>query len=358
MIDDSFERVVIRRGVTIREAIRAIDKGGMQFILVVNDNGTLYGIVTDGDVRRGILRNISLDACVEEICNTTPLVGSVEDPSERLDYLMLHHDRRQIPVLDGEGRLVRVKYVDEILRPKRRDNLVVIMAGGKGKRLLPLTEQCPKPLLNVCEKPILESILESFMYYGFWNIAISVNYKAQMIKEYFVDGSRWNAQIRYIDESEPLGTAGALSLLSERPSQPFFVINGDLLTNVNFTSLLDFHIEHESTATMCVRKYEMEVPYGVVTMNDCRVMDIIEKPVERYFVNAGIYVLSPDCLDSIPTQVFFDMPDMIKALIAQGKAVCSFPMREYWMDIGRIGDFERANLEYKHCFPGNDGKGN
>ncbi|MBF0461613.1 MAG: NTP transferase domain-containing protein, partial [Magnetococcales bacterium] len=238
----------------------------------------------------------------------------------------------------------------ELTQPTPKDNWVVLMAGGLGSRLGPLTEACPKPLLRVGPKPILEVILESFLEYGFKRFYVSVNYKKQMIQSHFGDGSAWGAEIRYLEEKERMGTAGSLSLLPERPAQPFFVMNGDLLTRIHFQHILDFHTKHQAQATLCVRRVEQTIPFGVVEMEQHRLVRIEEKPTHHYFVNAGIYVLEPTLLTLIPDQQYLDMPDLFRRAMAQGHATAAFPFLDYWVDIGQMGDYDRARQEYAQVF--------
>ncbi|MBF0127959.1 MAG: NTP transferase domain-containing protein, partial [Magnetococcales bacterium] len=223
-------------------------------------------------------------------------------------------------------------------------------AGGLGSRLAPLTDMIPKPLLKVGSKPILEVILESFIAYGFHRFFLSVNYRKEMIKEYFGDGSGWGVEIDYLEENGRLGTAGSLSLFKERPEKPFFVMNGDLLTRINFQHVLDFHLEHQSRATLCVRKVEQTVPYGVVRLDAHRLVTIEEKPVQEYFVNAGIYLLDPEVLSFIPGGQYFDMPTLFQNIIKRGETTAAFPFLDYWMDIGRMGDFRQACRDYPEVF--------
>ena len=224
------------------------------------------------------------------------------------------------------------------------------MVGGLGTRLRPLTQDTPKPMLKVGNKPILQTIVERFAEYGFVNITMCVNFNASIIRDYFSDGKEFGVNIDYVLEEKRMGTAGALSLLKERPSEPFFVMNGDLLTNVNFEHIFNYHILNKATATMCVREYDYEVPYGVVKMNDNKIIEIAEKPVQKFFVSAGIYMLSPEILDLIPKNEFYDMPALFEKLIKLSKNVISFPIREYWLDIGRMEEYQRANEEYKEVF--------
>lgn len=332
---------------TILEALQIIDRGSVQIALVADEHKRLLGTVTDGDVRRGILRGISLESPVQTIMNVKPNVSRSDDSREVIFGKMRQYNLRQIPVLDSNDRIIRLDLLDEILRQERCDNWVVLMAGGLGTRLSPLTDNCPKPLLKVGSKPILEVILENFIANGFHRFFISVNYMAEMIIDHFGDGSRWGVEIRYIYETKRLGTAGALSLLPFVPEEPLLVMNGDLLTKVNFRQLLDFHKEMKAKATMCVRDYEYQVPYGVVKVNNNRLTSIEEKPLQHYFISGGIYVVQPEALKHIPRDTFYDMPTLFSRLIALEEETSVFPIREYWIDIGRIDDFERANSEYK-----------
>ncbi|HZG87403.1 nucleotidyltransferase family protein [Paenibacillus sp.] len=347
---NSWEKAAVYPTTTILETIEAIDKSTMQIAIVIDENKKLLGTVTDGDIRRGILRNVPLHDPVERVMNASPKYASIHESPGTITSLLKNARLKHLPIVDEEMRVIDVKKLEDILKLEKRDNPVVLMAGGLGTRLRPLTEHSPKPLLKVGEKPILQTILESFIDHRFSNFYISVNYKAEMIKDYFGDGSEWGVSIRYIDETQRMGTAGALSLLPEPPMEPLIVMNGDLLTKVNFENLLDFHNEHHSFATMCVREYNYQVPYGIVRSNGHALEAIEEKPVHQYFINAGIYVLAPSALEMIPRNQFYDMPDLFKALIGQNKTTSVFPIREYWMDIGRMSDFERANMEYTHYF--------
>lgn len=347
MVD--WKKVLISPDVSVREAIATIDGGASQIALVVDESGRLLGTVTDGDIRRALLRGESLDAQSRAVMNVHPTVASDADSDEQILLLMRRMTLRQIPIVDGERRVVGLRVITDYLSPQR-ENWVVLMAGGLGTRLHPLTETCPKPMLKIGEKPILENILENFIEHGFHRFFFSVNYMANVIKEYFGDGSRWGVKIGYLDENDRLGTAGALSLLGSRPDNPLVVMNGDLLTKVNFRHLLDFHHQHHATATMCVRDYEFQVPFGVVTTDHHLIRSIDEKPVHRFFVNAGIYVLEPEALKYVPGNTFFDMPTLFERLVADKKSTVAFPIREYWLDIGRLDDYERANGEFGAAF--------
>ena len=347
----SWRDTLLPVGATILDAVQSLHRTGAQICLVADDGERLLGTVTDGDIRRGILKAVPLDAVVSTVMNREPLVGSPADaPGQLLDLMKLTH-LHQIPIVDAALRIVDLKSWNDLLQSERiRDNWVILMAGGRGHRLMPMTEHQPKPLLTVGQKPLLESILEGLLSFGFRSFFISVNYKAEMVKTHFGDGRRWNCEVRYLEEETHLGTAGALSLLPERPTQPIIVMNGDVLTKVNFENLLKFHQEQGAVATMCVREYETKIPFGVVELENNRIRSIVEKPTSRSFVNAGIYVLDPSVLDAVPAGEKFDMTDLFGRLIAAGRPAAAFPIWEYWIDVGRIDDFERANIDYPHLF--------
>jgi dTDP-glucose pyrophosphorylase len=334
---------------TIRDALETIDKGVMQIALVVVA-GKLLGTITDGDIRRAFLAGCTLEDPIEGLYNRDPLTGRPELTREDLVQLALTRGVKQLPIVDHDGVLLGIEYIDDYLRGPQKENAVILMAGGLGTRLRPLTAETPKPMLTVGSKPILETILESFAHHGFRNFYFSVNYKADKIREYFKDGSRYGVNISYLNETNRLGTAGALNLLPDLPQEPFFVMNGDLLTNVNFERLLNYHLLADASATMCVREYNLQVPYGVVDTEGALITKITEKPTQNFFVNAGIYVLNPSTLSHIPQGRNFDMPQLFQQLIADQAKVCSFPITDYWMDIGQPHDFDRANSEYDEVF--------
>ncbi len=345
-----WKEVLVSPQTPIRDAIQKLDAGAMQIILVVEENEQLLGTVTDGDVRRGILKGVALHDQVQKIMNPDPTVARFDESRDSIMATMQRKQLHHIPLVDDRRRVMGLETLDDLLQSRIRQNRVVLMAGGLGSRLRPLTDDCPKPMLKVGNKPLLETILENFMEYGFRRFYISVNYMADVVKEYFGDGSRWGADICYLQEDQKLGTAGALSLLPERTTEPLFVMNGDLLTKVNFSQLLDFHSSHGAGGTMCVREYDFQVPYGVVKIDGHRIAGIDEKPIQRFFVNAGIYVLEPDVLDLIPANTFYDMPSLFEKMIGQKKETAVFPIREYWLDIGQLADYDRANGEFMQVF--------
>ncbi len=335
---------------TIKEALQIIDFGAVKFAIIVNAEDKLIGTLTDGDIRRAILDGKILDDKIETIYFKEPTVVNTNNTKEEIINLSISKKLYQIPVVDSEGRVVSIDLLDELLKPEVHVNKVVLMVGGLGTRLRPLTEKIPKPMLHVGGKPILQTIIEKFVSYGFVNIVMCVGYKSNIIQDFFEDGSKFGTNIEYILEDKRMGTAGALSLLKTRPDEAFFVMNGDLLTNVNFEHLLKFHLANKSVATMCIREYDFQVPYGVVNIENGKILSIKEKPVQKFFVSAGIYMLDPKCIDIIPEKKFYDMPTLFEKLINMQKNTISFPLREYWLDIGRIEEYEKANQEYHEVF--------
>jgi dTDP-glucose pyrophosphorylase/CBS domain-containing protein len=342
----TWDQAVIGKTTSLRDAIKLIDQTGLQIALVVDENMKLEGTLTDGDIRRAILKGLDLLVAVTAVMNSNPIaVNESTDPQE---ILMLMRDKvlRHMPLVNDEYQVVGLTTFDQLVDKKVKDSPVIMMAGGLGTRLMPLTEYCPKPMLFIGGKPILEHILLNFIEQGFYKFYISVNYMAQSVEDYFEDGSKWGVSINYLYENMKLGTAGALSLLPEDISDQIIVINGDVLTKVQFDSMLSFHEEHSSSATMAVREYDFQVPYGVVELNGYLVAGIQEKPVHSFYVNAGIYILSPDVFRRIPKNTYFDMPTLFQDIVALGKSVSAFPLREYWIDIGRLNELEQAQKEW------------
>jgi len=348
MID--IEKIKLTVNSTIKEALQIIDQGAVKFAIVVDKDDKLLGTLSDGDIRRGILDGKNLDDRINLIYFKEPTIANINSTKDEIINLCTAKKIYQIPIVDNDGRVVSIDLFDELLKPETHPNKVILMVGGLGKRLRPLTESTPKPMLPVGGKPILQTIVEKSVCHGFVNIVMCVGYKSKIIQDFFEDGNKFGANIEYILEDKRMGTAGALSLLSEKPNEPFFVMNGDLLTNVNFEHLFEFHTLNNSMATMCVREYDFEVPYGVVNVKNEKIISIEEKPMQKFFVSAGIYMLDAKCIDLIPEDEFYDMPTLFENLIARNENVISFPLREYWLDIGRMEEYEKANKEYLEVF--------
>ena len=346
----NIEKIKILTTSTIKKALSVIDSGSVKIALVMDTNNTLLGTLSDGDVRRGLLRKKQLNDIVEDIYFKTPVTENKSSSKESLLKLCSIKRIGQVPIVDEDQKVIGLFVLDEELPKKQHENHVVLMVGGLGTRLRPLTNITPKPMLKVGDKPILETIVGRFVDSGFTNITMCLGYKSNVVKDYFKDGSDFGANIEYVVEEKRMGTAGALTLLGKKLNKPFFVMNGDLLTNIHFEKMLDFHVEHNSKATMCVREYDIEVPYGVVNMVNENIISIKEKPIHSFFVNSGIYLLEPDCIDLIPDNKFYDMPTLFEELIAAKEKIISFPLQEYWLDIGRVADYEKANAEYHDIF--------
>lgn len=343
-------RALATPDVSIRAIIERFTNEPIQIALVVDQNRRLLGTVTDGDIRRGILRGVSTEATIREIMNARPRTMRFGEPRGDVMAFMRSERIRHIPVIDFAGRAVDLITLDALLAPGTQPYPVVLMAGGKGMRLRPLTENTPKPMLDVGGRPILETIVRRLAESGFTDIRISVNYRADVIRNHFGDGSELGVALSYIEETQPLGTAGPLASLSGDIEGPVLVMNGDLLTKVDPIRMIDFHREHGGAATMAVREYEFEVPYGVVDLQGNEIRDFREKPVSRHFINAGIYVLGPDAVATIPGDRPFDMPAVFDACRAQALKTLAYPIREYWVDIGQIADYHRANDEFDTVF--------
>jgi dTDP-glucose pyrophosphorylase len=345
-----WQEVAVSPNQSVEEAMEVIDNGGAQIALVVDALDFLQGVVTDGDIRRSILAGHPLDDPVHQVMTPSPVTARPNEDRQKLLSTMQARHIQQVPVVDAVGKVVGLEVLQDLLNPTHLPNPVVIMAGGLGSRLRPLTENCPKPLLEIGGQPILETIIENLSSYGFHRFYFSVNYRSEMIEEYFGDGSAWGVTIEYLREDERLGTAGPLSLLPKTPAVPFIVMNGDLLTTINFQHLLNFHIEQQAAATMCVREHSIQVPYGVVEVEDSTITRIREKPTERYFVNAGVYVFAPETLALVPNDQYFDMPELFTTIMKSQGRTAAFPIREYWQDVGQKKDFYRANGEYEKFF--------
>lgn len=341
----------IRDNQTINEALLAINSyPKLRIAIVLDANKNLVGTVTDGDVRRGLLANKNLTDSVTKIMNHNPKTATVETTQESLAEIVRQNEIEVI-LITNKGKVAGIESAKKILKikPKLYDNPIFIMAGGFGSRLKPLTDNCPKPMLKVGNKPILETQIDQFIALGFNNFYISTHYLSEQITKYFGDGAKKGIKITYVHEENPLGTGGALGLLPKNiPRCPIIMINGDLLTKIDYRKLLEFHIDQKAEATMCVREYEYQVPFGVVNGKDSKITSISEKPIQRFFINTGIYVINNSIIDNLENNNYLDMPTLLEKQIANGKKIIKFPVYEYWLDIGRKADFERAQIDYRN----------
>jgi len=342
--------IKIKPSISLRKALSVLDKGAMRIALVVDDNDVLIGTISDGDIRRGLLSGLKLDDDITKVYNSNPVVCKSSDSKDRIIQAAVSRKLFQIPIVNELGQVVELAEIDKLVKIKEYPNKIVLMAGGLGKRLMPLTNEMPKPMLMVGGKPILETVIERFAKYGFNNFIISVNYMAEKIVDYFGNGEKFGVSIEYVKEDKKLGTAGALSLIKSGINEPFFVMNADVLTKLNYKNIYDFHFRHKAYATMCVREYDMEVPYGVVQTNETDIVSIKEKPVQKFYVNAGVYLLDPGILKYISQDVYTDMTDLFELIVSKKKKTVSFPVREYWKDIGKKEDLAEADKEYLDYF--------
>ena len=336
---------------TLRDVITTIDEAELQIALVVSEK-KLLGVITDGDIRRALIRGLDLSAKALDVMTSSPTVAHNKMSATAIELLMEERDLRHIPIVDKDGILLDLALKGQVLPQRLYDNQIFLMAGGLGSRLGDLTKDIPKPLIKVGDRPILETIVKSFLAQGFYRFTMTLNYKSEQIRAHFEDGRQWGAEISYIHEKERLGTCGALSLIKEKPAEPVFVMNGDLLTRLDFAKMLEFHDTNPQMATMAVREYDVQIPFGVIETEGHTVLRLKEKPVERYYVNAGIYILDPQCLELIPYNQYCDITSLFQALLDQDAKVANYPIHEYWIDIGRVSDLERAKQDYfKHWSP-------
>lgn len=338
---------IVDAGKRIEEVINLLEA---YKILFLAENRKLYGSVTYGDLRRALEKNFSLKDPVSNISNkNVKFVYEYHDYAYRKALIDdLPDEFRYLPILNVQNEIIDILTEDGFYT---LPNSAVIMAGGLGKRLQPLTNEMPKPMLKIGNKPILQTIVEQFRIVGIKKIFISVNYKADIITDYFGDGSSFGVDIKYIYENKQMGTAGCLSLINQRPDYPFFVMNADILTDLDFVNLIDYHTKNEYFATMCVFEHVVQIPFGVIKADDCLIYDIKEKPSEKYLINAGIYLLNPEVINFVPQDDFYNMTSLFQLLIAEKKRVGIFHVKDYWTDIGNFDDFNRANKETRNQKP-------
>ena len=343
--DELWRQAILPANSTIGQAIRNLNEVTIKIVLVASEAGVLEGTVSDGDIRRGLLKGLDLNSSVDSVIHRTPLVVPLDMGRAMVMQLMVANKIQQIPVVDEQHHVVGLHLWDEITTPPTRSNLMVIMAGGMGTRLRPHTENCPKPLLAVAGKPMLEHIIDRAKLEGFNHFVIAIHYLGHMIESHFGNGQSLDVQIDYLREQTPLGTAGALGLLNPTPSSPFVVTNGDVITDIRYGELLDFHIRHDAAATMAVRVHEWQHPFGVVQTKGVEIVGFEEKPIARSHINAGIYVFDPEVLSVLKTDAHCDMPALFESLQAKARRTVAYPMHEPWLDVGRPSDLLLANKQ-------------
>lgn len=341
--EELWRQAILPVHATIEQAICSLDQVAIKIVLVVNEKGTLEGTISDGDIRRGLLKGLDLNSLIASVIHRNALVVPPEMGHEMVMQLMVANKIQQIPVVDEHHHVMGLHLWDEITTSPVRPNLMVIMAGGMGTRLRPHTENCPKPMLLVAGKPMLEHIIESAKLEGFSQFVLAIHYLGHMIEEHFGNGERLGVQIDYLREQSPLGTAGALGLLNPRPDSAFVVTNGDVITDIHYGELLDFHLRHNAAATMAVRVHEWQHPFGVVQTEGVEIVGFEEKPVARTHINAGVYALDPDALNALAADARCDMPTLFARLQRKSQRTVAYPMHEPWLDVGRPDDLAAAN---------------
>lgn len=339
----NIEKILVHTEYSIKQALEILDAGAKGIILIVDKDKKLIGTVTDGDIRRAILNGISLDKKIKEIIHENP-VKVVEGTSiEEAKKIIIKNAIQHLPIINKDNIVIDMITLNDIILPKGKDNIVVIMAGGLGTRLKDLTKEIPKPMLQVGDNPILHHIINNFKEYGYNKIIISVNYKSEIIENYFQDGCAYGVKINYIKENKRLGTAGGIRLAKNYINEPFFVINGDIFTNLNFEKMMEFHIKNKFDITVGTRRYSSTIPYGVIEEKKNNIIGLKEKPTVDYLINGGVYCLNPELIKYIPEDKYFEITDLIDLCIKKGLKVGSYEINEYWMDIGKIEDYNKVN---------------
>jgi dTDP-glucose pyrophosphorylase len=341
--DAAWRKTILPKTSVIKDVISSMNMSSLKIVLIINDQGQLEGTISDGDIRRALLRGLTLESPIEQVVHRSALVVPPAMGRDMVLQLMVANRIQQIPVVGEDNVVLGLHIWEEITTSPKRSNCMIIMAGGKGIRLRPYTENCPKPLVEVAGKPMLEHIIERAKLEGITNFLIAIHYLGHMIEEYFGNGEKLGVHIKYLREESPLGTAGALSLLEAPPEDAFIVTNGDVVTDIHYGDLLDFHIRHNATGTMAVRVHEWQHPYGVVKTSGLEIIGFEEKPITRSHINAGVYVLSPGALNMLDRGAHCDMPTLFERLQANQLRTVAYPMHEPWLDVGRPDDLKKAN---------------
>lgn len=347
----NWHSILLHQSSTIRDAMRSLDQGSLRICLLVNEHNQLLGTVTDGDIRRALLRDANMDDAVSLVMNTNPITTEQDSSREQRLQLMNQHDLTAIPIVDAANKVVGLETLHQAMAPQKHDNPVFIMAGGFGTRLHPLTDHCPKPMLRVGEKPMLEHLINQFVGLGFHDFYISTHYLPDVIRNHFGHGENWGVSIQYVHEQKPLGTGGALGLLpTSLPDMPLIMMNGDVLTKLNYAQLLRHHLSKNFDATVCVREDEHRVPFGVIETEDQLITSVVEKPTYRYKINTGIYVISPEIVRSVQPGQRIDLPTLLVQHRHQGKRIGTYTSYDYWLDIGQMKDYQKAQRDIETYF--------
>jgi dTDP-glucose pyrophosphorylase len=350
-MSSDLSNLLIGLGRSIRDAASCLDRSARGIVLVVDVDNTLLNTITDGDIRRAMLAGVNLDSPITELLQRkanspyrTPVTAPVETERPVLLRMMQERNVRQIPLLDEAGRVVDLATMSELLPDEVLPIEAVIMAGGFGTRLLPLTKETPKPMLPIGDRPLMQVMIEQLRQAGIRRVNVMTHYQRDKISDYFGDGKAFGVELSYVAEDRPLGTAGGLGLI-KTSNDPILVVNGDILTRVDFRAMLAYHREHKADITVAVRQYDVQLPYGVLECEHQQVRRVREKPLLNFFVNAGIYLIGPSMHSYIPNEGSFDMTDLIQRLIDDGRSVVSFPILEYWLDIGQAEHYHQAQVD-------------
>ena len=344
-IINNWKKTLIAEDSRINNAIKNLNDTKLQICIVVSKNQKLVGTITDGDVRRGILKGFVLKDKVKKIMKKNPFVVTKKLDRKAIKYLMKANSLLQVPMVDKQRKVIGLHLWNDGLNAKVRDNFVILMAGGFGKRMRPKTNKVPKPMLEVNGRPILEQIIENVRDCGFKNIIITTHYLSEKITGYFKDGKQWGVNISYIHEKKPLGTAGSLGLIKKKINKPIIIANGDVISDINFSEVLDYHNYHKADATMAVRIFERSNPFGVIDHDGILIKKITEKPVYKTTINSGIYVIEPKQVKAIKANQHYKMTDLFLEIKESGKKIIVFPMHEAWRDIGSVEDIEITKLK-------------
>ena len=337
--------------VDIKKVISTIEEGGLRIALILSKENKLIGTVSDGDIRRGLLKGLSLQSPVRKIMQKDFFKANLKTTKNEISSIMKKFAISQIPIVSDENELVGLEISEDLLPTSTKytiPNFALLMAGGRGSRLKPFTNDCPKPLLPINGQPMLEIILDQCINYGIRNFYISVCYLSEKIINYFGDGSKWGVDIQYVKENRPLGTAGALKIIPKILRDPLLVINGDVLTKTNLQDVLNYHSMNSGDITICAREHTLSSPYGVIEVEGICFKSIVEKQTSRQLVNAGIYVINPDILDLIKKDQYLDMPELICLSKNKNKNVIVYPVHEYWLDVGKPDSYNKASFEWQN----------
>lgn len=340
---NNISKLFVYKNYSVRKTLEIIDSGARGIALLVDKDETLLGTITDGDIRRSILKGVSLENSVENIVHYNPISVKQSMTREEIKDIFIKKAVKDIPIVDDNNKVLDLISINDILIPKGKENPVIIMAGGLGTRLKDLTKEVPKPMLKVGHNPILQHIIANFKQYGYNKMLLCVNYKSEIIENYFQDGIAYGVKIEYIKENKRLGTAGGIKLTQDYIDKPFFVINGDIFTNLNVENMMKFHVKNKFDITVGTRKHSFQIPYGVIETQNNYIKHIKEKPKIEYLINAGVYCLNPNLINLIPDNEYFEITDLIDICINNGGKVGSYEIKDYWMDIGRMEDYNKVN---------------